>query len=197
VTVAGLLLAAGSGSRMGGPKALLRDEREVPYLDRAIGTLLDGGCDSVTVVLGAGADDANAILDEHGWSACDDVSVVLAEDWAEGMGASLRAGLAALGEADAAVVMLVDLPDVGPDVVRRFVELSGPDALIRATYAERPGHPVLLGTDHWSGVYEAARGDRGARAYLDAHDVRELSCEDLATGRDLDTPEDLGTSLDL
>jgi CTP:molybdopterin cytidylyltransferase MocA len=193
VTVAGLLLAAGSGSRMGIPKALLRDADGVPYLDRAIGRLFDGGCDSVTVVLGAGAPEASAILDEHGWTACDDVSTVIADDWAEGMGASLRAGLNEQLDHDAetVLVMLVDLPDVGEDVVRRFIDLAGPNCLIRATYDGRPGHPVLLGSDHWQGVFEAARGDRGARAYLDAHDVRELPCEDLATGRDLDHPEDL------
>ena len=66
--VAGLLLAAGAGRRMGGPKSLLRDPRGVPYLDRSVGLLLDGGCDSVTVVLGAAAADARVLRDEAGWS---------------------------------------------------------------------------------------------------------------------------------
>src|SRR4051812_48439359 len=98
---------------MGGPKALLRDPHGVPYLDRTVGLLLDGGCDRVTVVLGASATDARALLDEAGWSADDAVDVVVADDWDEGMGASLRAGLRALGDsdADAALVTLVDLPD--------------------------------------------------------------------------------------
>lgn len=94
MSVAGLLLAAGAGRRMGTPKALLRDERDVPYVDRALGRLLDGGCDLVTVVLGAAADEVRAILDEDGWCVDPAVDVVVAEDWAEGMGASLRAGLA-------------------------------------------------------------------------------------------------------
>jgi CTP:molybdopterin cytidylyltransferase MocA len=87
--------------------------------------------------------------------------------------------------------MLVDLPDVGAEAVSRMVTLATPNALLRATYDGRPGHPVLIGTDHWQAVAETLHGDRGARAYLDAHGVRDVSCDDLATGRDLDRPEDL------
>jgi CTP:molybdopterin cytidylyltransferase MocA len=189
--VTGLLLAAGGGSRMGLPKALLRDNAGVPLLDRAIGSLLDGGCDQVTVVLGAAADDATEILRVHGWAECEDVAVLVNDDWADGMGSSLRVGLAVL-ESEAALVMLVDLPDVHDDVVRRLLGDAAPDSLVRATYAGKPGHPVLIGRDHWPGVIASAAGDRGARAYLDGHGVREVPCDDLATGRDLDWPEDLG-----
>ena len=75
--------------------------------------------------------------------------------------ASLRAGLGALaGRADAAVVTLVDLPDVRADVVRRVSTAAPARAtLARATYEGRPGHPVLLGRDHWAGV----TGDRDRR----------------------------------
>ena len=196
--VAGLLLAAGAGRRMGGPKALLRDPRGVPYLDRTVGLLLDGGCDSVTVVLGASSDDARGLLDEAGWSVDDAVDVVVAADWGEGMGASLRTGLGALGprEADAALVTLVDLPDVDEPVLRRVLEtgsgqaaLSG--AIVRATYDGRPGHPVLIGREHWAGVVATAEGDRGARTYFRTHEPVACECGDLATGRDLDRPEDL------
>jgi CTP:molybdopterin cytidylyltransferase MocA len=193
--VGGLLLAAGAGRRMGGPKALLRDARGVPYLDRAVGVLLDGGCETVTVVLGAAADDARAVLDEAGWTEDPAVDVVVAVDWDEGMGASLRAGLTALagGACDAALVTLVDLPDVGEDVLRRVLGAgSGASALVRATYDGRPGHPVLLGRDHWTGVVAGAEGDQGARPYLAVHEPVACECGDLATGRDLDRPEDLG-----
>lgn len=198
MTVAGLLLAAGAGRRMGGPKALLRDPRGVPYLDRTVGLLLEGGCDRVTVVLGASSQDARTLLDEAGWSADESVGVVVADDWDEGMGASLRAGLRALGsgDADAALVTLVDLPDVDEPVLRRVLDTAAvapsfAQALVRATYDGRPGHPVLIGRDHWEGVVATAEGDRGARTYFGRHQPVACECADLATGRDLDRPEDL------
>jgi CTP:molybdopterin cytidylyltransferase MocA len=181
---------------MGGPKALLRDSHGVPFLDRAVGVLFEGGCTRVTVVLGAGAEEVRAVLDEAGWTEDPAVDVVLAGDWGEGMGASLRSGLRALADgshdADAALVTLVDLPDVDADVLRRVVGTAeGAGSLVRATYDGRPGHPVLIGRDHWDGVVAAAHGDHGARDYLAAHAHVSCECGDLATGRDVDRPEDL------
>ena len=60
--------------------------------------------------------------------------------------------------------------------------------LARAAYDGEPGHPVLLGHDHWAGVVATAQGDRGARDYLADHDVLLVECGDLATGRDRDEP---------
>lgn len=181
--IQGVLLAAGAGRRMGRPKALLLDEAGEPWLLHAVEALRGGGCEEVVVVLGAAADEAIRLLDGAG------VDVVVAPDWAEGMGASLRAGLRALDpRADVAVVSLVDLPDVGADVVARVVAHgAGPGSLARATYAGVSGHPVLLGRDHWPGVADAATGDRGARDYLAARDVTPVECGDLATGEDRDT----------
>lgn len=178
MTVHGLLLAAGAGSRMGRPKALVDG-----WLAHGVDTLRAGGCDAVTVVLGAAVDEALALLPPG------PVDHVVAADWAEGMSASLRAGLASLDApaADAAVVLLVDLPDVGPAVVARLLA-AGPSAatLARAAYDGRPGHPVVLGRDHWDGVAATARGDEGARAYLASHPVRLVECGDLASGEDVD-----------
>jgi CTP:molybdopterin cytidylyltransferase MocA len=182
VSPAGLLLAAGAGSRMGMPKALVTGEDGTPWLVRGVAALREGGCDPVTVVLGAAAEEAMVLLP-------DGARVVVAEDWAEGMSASLRAGLAAVAGsgAEAVLVSLVDLPDVGPEVVRRVAAAAaGPAALARATYDGRPGHPVLLGRDHWAGVVEETGGDAGARGYLATHDVLGVECGDLATGRDVD-----------
>jgi CTP:molybdopterin cytidylyltransferase MocA len=192
VRLTGLLLAAGAGRRMGVPKALLRDQDGASFLVRAVDLLLAGGCEEVLVVLGASAVEAREVLGHH-----PAVSVVVAQDWAEGMGASLRAGLDALGSrsaAEAALVTLVDLPDVDLDVLRRVVGAGAPagvQALVRATYGGRPGHPVLLGREHWAGVAATARGDQGARDYLASHDATACECADLATGRDVDRPEDL------
>jgi molybdenum cofactor cytidylyltransferase/nicotine blue oxidoreductase len=170
---------------MGRPKALVRDATGEPWLVRGVRALRNGGCDAVTVVLGASADEAVPLLAGTG------AAYVLAADWAEGMAASLRTGLASVadGDAEAAVVSLVDLPDVGPAVVRRVTDLgTDPGTLARASYDGAPGHPVLLGRDHWHGVIETATGDRGARDYLATHAVFLVECGDLATGRDQDTP---------
>jgi CTP:molybdopterin cytidylyltransferase MocA len=184
-SVVGLLLAAGSGSRMGQPKALVRGADGRPWVQTAARALRDGGCERVTVVVGASSDEVTALLDGLPWA-----DPVPAAGWAAGMSASLVAGLAALAasDADCAVVALVDTPDVGADVVERVLGAVGTSraALGRAAYGGRPGHPVVLGRDHWAGVLEATGGDRGARDYLAAHPGTLVECADLATGADVD-----------
>lgn len=170
---------------MGMPKALVRDDAGVAWLPRSVDVLRAGGCDGVTTVLGAEADLARALVP-------DGVEVVIAEDWARGMAASLRAGLHALEQtaADAALVHLVDLPDVTAEVVRRVLAQGGAPsaALARASYDAGPGHPVLLGRDHWAALLAELAGDRGARDYLTSHDTVLVECGDLATGADVDRP---------
>jgi CTP:molybdopterin cytidylyltransferase MocA len=191
--VLGLLLAAGEGRRAGGPKALRRDEAGVPWVVRGAQVLLDGGCDHVLVVLGAAALDVEPLLRDR-----DDVTTAWCPEWSEGMGASLRTGLRwsldVAGDedgqqVDAALVHLVDLPDVGADVVARVIaRATGPGALARAAYGGRPGHPVLLGAAHWAAVLESATGDLGAREFLRGQAVEAVECSDLATGLDVDGP---------
>jgi nicotine blue oxidoreductase len=181
MTVVGLLLAAGSGERFGGPKALARDGDGTSWLLRSVQALRP--CDEIVVVLGAEAERAAALLPMS-------VSRIRADDWAEGMGASLRAGLSALAPTghEAALVSLVDLPDVDAGVVARLVaSATGPGDLARAAYDGVPGHPVLIGRDHWEGVVATATGDRGARDYLATHEVVLVECGDLATGADVDS----------
>jgi CTP:molybdopterin cytidylyltransferase MocA len=189
----GLLLAAGAGRRYGTPKALV-DTGEGPWVLRAARVLLDGGCRDVLVVTGAAAEDVERVVAGSGDPR---LTVARCGTWEQGMGESLRAGLTSLVTRGRAVpgrvlVHLVDLPDVGPDVVARVLDAPsrGPDVLARATYGGRPGHPVLLGRDHWQAVLDQARGDAGARAYLRRATPYLVECGDLATGADVDAPTD-------
>jgi len=186
----GLLLAAGAGRRMGGPKALVRSGGGEPWVVSAARALHDGGCERVLVVAGAESEAVSALVEPLPWT-----DLVVAAGWAEGMGPSLAAGLGALAETDTdcAVVGLVDTPDVGAAVVRRVLAEVGTaaSALGRAAYGGTPGHPVVLGREHWREVAGAATGDRGARAYLAGHPHRLVECGDLATGADVDAAADL------
>lgn len=172
---------------MGQPKALVEIDG-VPLVLRALDVLREGGVHPLVVVLGAAAGEVAALLP-------DDVQIVHAADWHEGMGASLRAGLAALEELrpgpPAVVVHLVDLPGVTAQIVRRLSAMSGPDALARATYAGMAGHPVLFGRAHWDGLRETAEGDAAGRRYLAARAVSIVECADLGDSSDMDTPRDL------
>lgn len=181
--VVGVLLSAGAGRRYGGPKALVDG-----WLEHGTTALAAGGCDPVIVVLGAGAQEALQLVPGQ-------VIAVIAHKWRDGMGASLRTGLEAARatDAQAAMIHLVDLPDVGADVVSRLLGSGGPRALARATYGGVPGHPVLVGRDHWAGFADSAVGDQGGRRYLLQHGVTGIECSDLAHGRDVDSPEGFGT----
>jgi CTP:molybdopterin cytidylyltransferase MocA len=182
--VAGLLLAAGAGTRFGGPKAVAELDGE-RLVDRAVRVLRVGGCDPVLVVLGA------AVVDVPGAD-----TVVENADWSSGMGSSLRTGLAspALTGCSAVVVLLVDQPGVKGEAVRALLAAHDAGAeLAVASYPEGTGHPVLIGRGHWPGVRELAVGDTGARPYLAAHaaDVVEVDCTGRGDALDADTPQEL------
>jgi nicotine blue oxidoreductase len=175
--VGGIVLAAGAGTRFGMPKVLAGDGR---WLRSAVGALDDGGCDDIVVVLGAAVVDVPA-----------PARAVVASDWAEGMAASLRAGIAGLesGAAEYAVLLTVDAPDIGAGAVRRVLAVARGSAsgIARAGYGDRPGHPVVVARRHWPDLVATLRGDEGARQFLASRDdVAWVDCADLATGADID-----------
>ncbi|MBT2528720.1 nucleotidyltransferase family protein [Streptomyces sp. ISL-99] len=188
--IAGLLLAGGAGRRLGGrPKALL-EYRGRPLVEHAVRVLCEGGCGPVHVVLGASAAEVRERADLSGCVLVDN------PQWDEGMGSSLRAGLASLAGtgASAALVSLVDQPGIGPVAVGRVVAAyRSPSSLVAAAYEGKRGHPVLFGAERWADIVRTATGDRGARAYLKEHEsaVTLVECGDVAEAYDIDTPEDL------
>lgn len=187
--VAGLLLAAGAGRRLGGPKALVQLDGE-SLARRGVRLLESGGCAPVVVVLGAGAGHVVAY---------DDLAparTVVNARWAEGMGTSLEAGLDSLEDDDAgaAVVALADQPRVGAEAVRRLVAAWREGAAVAvAAYDGAPRNPVLLDRAWWGAARESATGDRGARGLLRARPdlVTLVECGDTGAADDLDTPSDL------
>lgn len=172
---AGVLLAAGAGTRFGTPKVLAA---EGEWLRIAVAALAAGGCGDVIVVLGAAIVDVPA-----------PARAVIAHAWADGLSASVRAGIEAAGDAEYAVLLTVDTPDIGADAVRRVLDaaIAAPGGMARARYGNRPGHPVVVARRHWPALLASLTGDEGAGPFLRGRDdVVGVECGDLATGRDID-----------
>jgi CTP:molybdopterin cytidylyltransferase MocA len=180
--VAGILLAAGQGSRLGRPKALL-EVGGVPLAERGVALLREGGAEPVIVVTGAAEVNLPGVV------------TVYNPQWPTGMGSSLRAGLATLPDTAAAVVVaLVDQPLIGPEVVGRLIAAFRAGAHVAvATYHGQQRNPVLLARVHWADAAAAATGDAGARAFLRARPelVTPVECGDIGSPDDLDTADDL------
>ncbi len=181
--VAGVLLAAGSGSRLGQPKALVELGGET-LAARGVALLRDGGADPVILVTGAVPVTIPQALAVHN------------PDWTTGMGSSLAAGLHALADSDvaAAVIALADQPLVGAEAVRRLIAAyAGGASVAVAAYGGKPRNPVLIARRHWPAVTELATGDTGARAFLRARPelVTQVECGDTGSPDDVDTAEDL------
>ena len=180
----GLVLAAGAGRRYGGPKALARNADGTPWLAIAVTQLRSAGCDDVITVLGAAAELARRSVPTG-------ARIVIADDWATGLAASLRAGLAratALG-ADAVVIVPVDTPDLPPAAIERVIRAADAplvSALVRAVVDGAPSHPALIGRAHWPLLDATLCGDRGAGRYLTAHHAVTVECGDLWSGADID-----------
>ncbi|MDZ4270965.1 MAG: NTP transferase domain-containing protein [Mycobacterium sp.] len=176
ISAAGVLLAAGAGTRYGLPKVLAEDG---VWLNLGVSALHDGGCGDVVVVLGA------AVVEVPS-----PARAVVAQNWADGVSASVRAGVLSLSEATEYVVLTtVDTPDVGAAAVRRVLAAAAASesGLARAQYGERPGHPVVIARRHWPQLLDALTGDEGAGPFLRGRDdVVAVDCADLGSGLDVD-----------
>jgi molybdenum cofactor cytidylyltransferase len=182
--IGGIILAAGEGRRFGGAKQLAQLNGR-PLIEHALEAMLAvPAIDPVVIVLGARADRIQAETDLRG------AEVVLCESWADGQSASLKAGAAALGEVEAAVITLADQPFITPQVIAGVLDQRGRHLAVRATYDGRPGHPVLLERRLLDHVRELS-GDTGARDLLIGDHVRVWECGRLCDPTDIDTPERL------
>jgi nicotine blue oxidoreductase len=163
--VGAVVLAAGAARRFGSPKQRLLLDR---VLERARASR---ELEELVVVAGA-------------YELETDARLVRCPDWARGPGASLRCGLAELGDAAAAVVLLADGPDLSSAAVDRLVTAwrEGGADVLAASYGGQRGHPVVLSRAAWAGV-----PDEGARAL----EAVLVPCDDLGAPGDVDYPEDL------
>ena len=165
MAVAAVVLAAGAASRFGSPKQRL-------LLPGVLERVRSAGIDEIVVVLGAHAAEA-------------DVRVVACPDWELGPGASLRCGLAALSdEAEAAVVVLADGPDLAGAAIGRVIAAWRHHyaQVVAASYGGVRGHPVVLARSAWGDVPD--EGLRGLAPLL-------VPCDDLGSPGDVDVPADL------
>jgi molybdenum cofactor cytidylyltransferase len=182
--IGGLVLAAGAGTRFGGRKQLAELDGR-PLLEHALRAMTAAPVGRVVVVLGALVEEVTTTVDLHGAEPCP------CERWDEGQAASLACGLAELADCEAVVVTLGDQPRMSPDAIRRVINARGGGAAaVRATYRGAPGHPVLLERDLFESFRDVT-GDHGARNLLLSVQVREVPCEDLGGGEDVDTPAEL------
>jgi molybdenum cofactor cytidylyltransferase len=183
VSAAGLILAAGAGTRFGGEIKQLADLHGKPLLQHAVDAM-NAALERVVVVLGHEADAIRARIDFG------PAGVVVCEDWARGQGFSLRRGVAELSEAGAVAITLGDQPFITPQVIAGALDqLAGFDA-VRALYGGAPGHPVVLGPRVLAAVGEL-EGDAGARELLARFRVRQWEAGHLASATDIDTQEEL------
>jgi molybdenum cofactor cytidylyltransferase/nicotine blue oxidoreductase len=173
------VLAAGSGSRLGTPKAelVLGGQRLV---DRTVQALSGGGCPDVVVVGRDGSSVTGARL-------------VVNRDPDAGMRSSLALAIEAADEADAAVLLvaLVDMPDIDAADVRAVLEHWRPGRISTASYGGRTGPPTAMDPATWRRALDAAGPDEGARAFLAARPDLVDAVAVAGTGADIDTAEDL------
>jgi CTP:molybdopterin cytidylyltransferase MocA len=160
-----VVLAAGAATRFGSPKQqfLLG-----PILERVRASMVD----DVLVVIGA-------------YQVETEVQTIKCDDWERGPGASLRCGLEALPEdAEAAVVILADGPNLNPLAIDRVIEAweASGEEILAASYGGQRSHPVLIDRSAWGRV-----PDEGARSL----DAVKIPCDDLGAPGDVDTPTDL------
>jgi len=180
--VAAIVLAAGASKRLGEPKQLVRLGSET-LLESAVRVAREAGCSPVVVVLGASAASIQ-VAPRLG-----NAIIVVNDDWAEGMGSSVRSGVGTLRDVDACLVLTCDMPAVTASHLRLLMAAG---ELTASSYAGRRGVPAYFPVGTFPLLMEL-HGDAGARDLL-----RSARCVELSGGElDVDTVEDLERAREL
>jgi molybdenum cofactor cytidylyltransferase len=189
IRIGAVILAAGASSRMGVPKQLVEVQGK-PLLLRTVEAALASPLWPVVVVLGANTEQIRPVLAR--------LPVLITENaaWAEGMAASIRAGIATLQQfsrhLDAALIALCDQPAFSVDTIAQLVgrQKTTGRSIVAARYAGRNGAPALFLHQHFA-TLASLTGEEGARALLNDEPDRIASVELPLLALDLDTPADL------
>ncbi len=185
-TLHAIVLAAGASTRFGSPKQLVRIEGR-PLLHAVVSRAVEVAGHSVTVVLGAHANELTALLRHT------PATVIVNREWEEGMASSIRAGLAQVrGAADGVLLMLADQPGVSAADLRRLAGAwrRQPDSILAAQYSGIAGVPAIF--PRWAFQdLSGLRGDRGAQVLLQRYVDRVARLRMPSAAVDIDRPEDL------
>jgi molybdenum cofactor cytidylyltransferase len=184
VTLGAVILAAGSGVRLGGVAKALLPIAEQTYLARIVATARAAGLAEAVVVVGVPHGDAVAA---HARSL--GLRVVVNPEPSRGMGSSVAHGFAAIGEGktDAAWLWPVDIPLVTVDTLRTLQASLGGHAVAQPLHGGRGGHPPLIARSVWASLAVCTN----ARDVIAASDVVRVPVPDPAVLRDVDTPADV------
>jgi molybdenum cofactor cytidylyltransferase len=186
--IGAVILAAGTSSRMGEAKQLLR-LGGVTLLDQVVHNLRGSRVDEIVIVLGH---EAETIKQQ---TTAKNLKVVVNKSYRQGMGTSLRAGLSALpSEVDAALIVLADQPFVRSATFDRIIDhyQQSNAQIVIPTYKGFRGNPVLLDRSVFSEVM-ALTGDIGCRAIFGNHlgGIAKVPVEDVGILLDLDSKDDV------
>jgi molybdenum cofactor cytidylyltransferase len=182
--IGAVVLAAGEGSRFGGAKQLAELDGR-PLLEHVVAAVAAvPAIEKFVLVLGSRAEEIRDQVDPHG------AEILVCNEWAEGQAASLRAGLTAVSDMEAAVILLGDQPGITPAAIEAVLALYDGSRPLRAVYDGEPGHPVVIPRSLFASAIEL-EGDEGAKQLLEEAGVRRVEVGHLCEPADVDTPADL------
>ncbi len=190
---AAIVLAAGRGTRMGGPNKLMEILHGKPLLRHAVDAVLASKARPVVVVTGHEREKVEDALSGL------EVRFVHNPDYADGLATSLRAGISTLPpQSEAAAILLGDMPQISPDLIERLTGALDPERGLLIAVPVRDGkrgNPVVWSRRFFEELTKL-EGDTGARHLIgaNAEAVAEVAVTDDAAFLDVDTPEALGTA---